>query len=88
MGFFDEAFTEERAELAARRTKRQFEYACKHPEVAVPVIGALAALMVYMPAPIMIGLLVSALALMCANLFTPPKNIETFETVVSTFKGF
>ena len=77
MSFFD-AFTEERAQLAFDRTKKNIEYGCKyaskHPVESALVIGSLVTLMVFIPAPVMLALLVSALALICFNLFTPQSH--------------
>ena len=79
MSFFD-AFTEERAELALKRTQKNIDdcwrKASRHPVEAALVIGSLVTLAVFAPAPVLSLLLISALALLCLNLFTPPSNGE------------
>ena len=86
MSFFD-AFTEKRAQLAFNRTKQNIDdgwkFASKHPVEAALVIGSLVTLMVFMPAPVVLALLASALALICVNLFTPPSQFEN----VAAFLG-
>ena len=87
MKFFD-AFTEDRARLAFDRTQKNFEKGCKfassHPVGAALAIGSLAALMVFMPVPVMLALLVGALALICFNLFTPPSPVERMSSMLSS----
>lgn len=79
MSFFD-AFTEERAQLALRRTQKNIEdswrYASRHPVEAALVIGSLVTLMVFAPAPVMLMLSISALSLICFNLLNPPSNSD------------
>ncbi len=84
MSFFD-GFTEERARLALIRTQKNIadvsQWLSRHPVEAAVVIGSLVTLMVFTPAPVVLALLVSALALICFNLFNPPSNSENFRAV-------
>jgi hypothetical protein len=85
MSFFD-AFTENRAELAFKRTQKNindtWRYASKHPMEAAIVVGSLATLMILMPAPVLLLLAVSALALICFNLFNPETLCEQASSVL------
>ena len=80
MSFFD-AFTNDRAELALKRTNKDLEsgwqYASTHKLEAVLAVGSLVAFMVFMPAFTMLALAVSALALLSLNLFTPPSASDS-----------
>jgi len=86
MSFFD-AFTEQRAQLAMRRTQKNLEdgwaFASRHPVQAALVMGSLLTLMVFTPAPVVLALLVSALALICFNLFNPPSSLERVQGLFS-----
>ncbi len=88
MSFFD-AFTEGRAQLAFHRTKRNIDdglrYLSKHQVETAVVIGSLVPLMLFMPASVMLSLLVSAFVLICFNLLTPPSHFENAENLMRRF---
>lgn len=66
-------FTEERAQRAFDRTRKNLDdagkYAAKHPVEASLLVAGLVIAAVYFPAPAVLALCISALALICLNLF-------------------
>ena len=68
-------FTEERAQLALNRTRKNFEdadrYVLKNPAKTSVLVGSLAVAAVFFPAPVVLALCISALALLCYNLIQP-----------------
>lgn len=86
MSFFDDITN--KADLALRRTRKNIEagwtYASNNPVEAALIAGSLIALTIYMPAPVILTLCFSMLALLCVNLF---KDATFTESVSSAF-GF
>ena len=81
MGFFD-SFTKEKTQLALNRTRKNMEntwkYASKNPAEAALCIGFLVTFMAFFSLPTLLLLCVSALALLCFNLFNPASMQENF----------
>ena len=84
MAFFDDcitAFTPERLELSFKRSQKNLEdgwqYATRHPVEAALVVGSLITLSICYPEMLLTLLCVTALALICFNLFSPPTVVES-----------
>jgi hypothetical protein len=80
---FCDFFTPERVELAGYRTLKNIKdaqkYACAHSLEAALVVGAVFTLAVFFPAPVLLGVCLSALALIAFNLFKEPTLAEGIE---------
>lgn len=88
---FCDFFTPDRVELAGRRTLKNIkdaqEYACAHPLEAALVVGAVFTLAVFFPAPVLLGVCLSALALIAFNLFKEPTRAEKAENFFNKVLG-
>lgn len=80
-------FTRERIELAVRRTEKQFQdakrCAFQNQVQASAMVGAAFLLALYFPGSVVFTLCVSALALICFNLFKKPDAREVASFVAS-----
>ena len=88
MAFFDDcitAFTPERLELSFKRSQKNLEdgwqYATRHPVEAALVVGSLITLSICYPEMLLTLLCVTALALICFNLFRPPTASENLGSI-------
>ncbi len=95
MGFFtkcEDAFTKERLELSFQRSQTNFEdgwqYATRHPVEAALVVGSLMALSTCYPEMLLTFLCVTALALICFNLFSPPTISDAVTSVGNDFSSW